>query len=138
MDCEKTEVFELSSLFLRHFRSRWGNDINKGNNYKMVILRLFVLHLLNHVRLFAVLLTVAPQVPLSMGFPRQEYWSELPFPFPGALPDSGIKAMYPGLQMDSLPLSHAEKPQRLFGSFDSYPFLPTADGMPQSHWVFNI
>ena len=35
--------------------------------------------------------TVALQVPLSMGFPRQEYWSELPFPSPGDLPDPGIK-----------------------------------------------
>ncbi|ELR60425.1 hypothetical protein M91_18992, partial [Bos mutus] len=31
------------------------------------------------------------QAPLSMGFPRQEYWSGLPFPTPGDLPDPGIK-----------------------------------------------
>ena len=35
--------------------------------------------------------TVAHQVPLSMGFPRQEYWSGLPFPSPGDLPHPGIK-----------------------------------------------
>ena len=35
--------------------------------------------------------TVACQVPLSMGFSKQEYWSELPFPTPGDLPDPGIK-----------------------------------------------
>ena len=35
--------------------------------------------------------TVARQAPLSMGFSRQEYWSGFPFPFPGDLPDSGIK-----------------------------------------------
>ena len=35
--------------------------------------------------------TVAHQAPLSMGFPRQEYWSGLPFPFPGDLPDPGFK-----------------------------------------------
>ena len=35
--------------------------------------------------------TVAHQAPLSMGFPRQEYWSGLPFPSPGHLPDPGIK-----------------------------------------------
>ena len=34
---------------------------------------------------------VACQAPLSMGFSRQEYWSELPFPSPGDLPDPGIK-----------------------------------------------
>ena len=37
--------------------------------------------------------TVAHQDPLSMGFPRREYWSELPFRSPGDLPDSGIKFM---------------------------------------------
>ena len=37
--------------------------------------------------------TVAHQALLSMGFPRQEYWSELPFPSPGDLPDPGIKPM---------------------------------------------
>ena len=46
---------------------------------------------LNHVQLFATLWTVACQAPLSMEFPRQEYWSGLPFPSPGDLPDPGIK-----------------------------------------------
>ena len=41
--------------------------------------------------------TVALQAPLPMGFPRQEYWSELPFPSPGDLPDPGIKPMFPEL-----------------------------------------
>ena len=41
--------------------------------------------LLSHVRLFGTLWTVACQALLSMGFPRQEYWSELPFPSPGPL-----------------------------------------------------
>ena len=35
--------------------------------------------------------TVAHQAPLSMGFPKQEYWSGLPFPLPGGLPDPGIE-----------------------------------------------
>ena len=37
--------------------------------------------------------TVAHQAPLPMGFPRQEYWSGLSFPFPGDLPNAGIKLM---------------------------------------------
>ena len=41
-----------------------------------------------------------------MGFSRQEYWSGLPFPPPGDLPDPGIKAMSPALQADSLPSEH--------------------------------
>ena len=45
------------------------------------------------VRLFATPWTVACQVPLSMGFPRQEYWSVLPFPPPGDLPNPGIETV---------------------------------------------
>ena len=41
--------------------------------------------------------TVACQAPLSMGFPRQEYWSGLPFPPPGDLSDPGIKPLSPAL-----------------------------------------
>ena len=41
--------------------------------------------------------TVAHQAPLSMGFPRQEYWSGLPFPSPGDLPNPGIKPTTPVL-----------------------------------------
>ena len=46
---------------------------------------------LSRVRLFATPWIVAHQAPLSMGFPRQEYWSWLPFPSTGDLPDPGIK-----------------------------------------------
>ena len=41
-----------------------------------------------------------------MGFPRQEYWSGLPFPSPGDLPDPGCQPVSPPCQADSLPLSH--------------------------------
>ena len=47
---------------------------------------------------------VACQIPLSMGFSRQEYWSALPCPPPGDLPVPGIKPSSPALQADSLPL----------------------------------
>ena len=47
--------------------------------------------------------TVAHQVPLSMGFSRQGYWSGLPFPSLGDLPNPGIKHGSPALQADSLP-----------------------------------
>ena len=45
----------------------------------------------SHVQLFVTPWTVACQAPLSVGFPRQEYWSGLPFPSPGDLPDPGIE-----------------------------------------------
>ena len=54
--------------------------------------------------------TVARQPPLSMGFPRQEYWSGLPFPFPGDLPNPGIKPASHAWQADSLSLSHLGSP----------------------------
>ena len=41
--------------------------------------------------------TVAPQAPLSTGFSREEYWSPLPFPSPGDLPDLGTEPMSPAL-----------------------------------------
>ena len=47
--------------------------------------------------------TVAHQAPLSMGFPSQQYWNELPFPSPGDLPDPGIEPWSLVLQADSLP-----------------------------------
>ena len=46
---------------------------------------------LSHVQLFATPWTVTYQAPQSMGFSRQEYWSGLPFPSPGDLPDPGMK-----------------------------------------------
>jgi len=50
---------------------------------------------LSHVQLFVTLWTKARQVPLSMEFSRQEYWSGLPFPTPGNLPNLGIKPTSP-------------------------------------------
>ena len=58
---------------------------------------------LNHVWLFAIPQTVAHQVPLSMGFSRQEYWSGLLFPSPGDLPDPGIEPRSSTLWADSSP-----------------------------------
>ena len=55
------------------------------------------------VQLFGTLWTVAHQPPLSMGSSRQGYWSGLPFPPPGHLPDPGIEPGSPALQADSLP-----------------------------------
>ena len=46
---------------------------------------------LSHVQLFATPWTVTLQAPLSVGFPRQEFWSGLPFPPPGNLPNPGIE-----------------------------------------------
>ena len=60
--------------------------------------------------------TVAHQAPLTMEFSRQEYWSGLPCPPPGDLPDPGIEPRSPTLQTDSLPLSHQGIPGRERGT----------------------
>ena len=57
---------------------------------------------LSHVRLFGTPWTVAHQAPPSMEFPRQEYWSGLPFPSPGYLPAPGIEPRSSALQVDAL------------------------------------
>ena len=51
---------------------------------------------LSHVQLFSTPWMVAQQAPLSIGFPMQEYWSGLPFPSPGDLPEPGTEPTSPG------------------------------------------
>ena len=72
-----------------------------------------VVQSLNRAQHFANPWTIACQAPLSMGFPRKEYWSRLPFPFPEDLPDPGIKPHLLCLlywQAGSLPLVPPGKP----------------------------
>ena len=64
-----------------------------------------VLSRFSHVRLFATPWTISCQAPLSVEFSRQEYWSGLPFPSAGDLPDPGTEPASPALQVDSLPNS---------------------------------
>ena len=66
--------------------------------------------LLSRIRLFATLWTVSYQASLSMGFSKQEYWSGLPFPSPGDLPDPGIEPESPTLEADALPSEPPGKP----------------------------
>ena len=66
---------------------------------------------LSRVQLFATPWTVAYQAPPSMGLSRQEYWSGLPFPSPGDLPDPGIKPRSPALEADTLTSEPPGKPK---------------------------
>ena len=68
---------------------------------------------LSRVRLFATPWTVAHQAPPSMRFSRKEYWSGLPFPSPGDLPDPGIEPRSPALQADALTSEPPGKPRML-------------------------
>ena len=66
---------------------------------------------LSRVRFFATPWTVARHAPLSMGFSKQEYWSGLPFPSPGDLPNPGIKSGSSALQADALSSEPPRKPE---------------------------
>ena len=74
---------------------------------------LVVVYSLSCVQLFTTPWITACQALLSMGFSRQEYWSGLPFPPPGDLPNSGIEPRSPALQADSLPTKLQGSPSSL-------------------------
>ena len=69
-----------------------------------------IVHVCSCVKVFAILWTIACQVPLSMGFFRQEHWSGLPFPPSGYLSDPGIKSLSAALLAGSLPAELLRKP----------------------------
>ena len=83
------------------------------------------------ILLFATLWTVAHQAPLSIGFSRQEYWSGLPLPSPGDLPNPGIEPGSPTLQADVLASEPLGKPHRC----PVYKFFSTVFlGSVYVHW----
>ena len=77
--------------------------------YAKSLLLLLLLSHFSRVQIFVTPRTVAHQARLSMGFSKKEYWSVLPFPFPGDLPDPGIEPGSPALWADS---SLSEPPDR--------------------------
>ena len=83
---------------------------------------MFLCELLSRVRLCVTLWTVDSQAPLSMGFSRQEYWSGLPLPSPGDLPDPGIQPGSPALQADSF----QSEPLDLCLSPDKEDYMPSS------------
>ena len=85
-------------------------------NYLTLILDAFVLSCFSCFCLFVTPRTVARLAPLSMGFPRQEYWRELPFPFTGDLPNQRTEPRSPSWLADFLP---SEPPGKLCKITDS-------------------
>ena len=102
----RTSVFPASE---KDTWPKWANEAPEWNHgEKVCLLRLGWgreqcramakwVKSLSHIRLFATPWTIAYQVPPSMGFSRQEYWSGLPFPSPGDLPYAGIEPRSPTL-----------------------------------------
>ena len=88
-------------LVLTDIENAWRHSYCPQGVYS--ITRKLKVKLLSNVQLFVTPWAVAYQAPLSMGFSRQEYWSGLPFPSPGDLPDPGIEPGSPTLQADTWP-----------------------------------
>ena len=72
--------------------------------------------------------TVAYQVPLSVGFSRQYYWSGLPFPLPGDLPNPGIEPGSPALRADALPSEPPGKKREVKGLLNE---VEIPQGLPE-------
>ena len=105
----------------RELGQRCWNQVMWGSRVRLLWLSAHACCHFSCVRLFAIPRTVAHQAPLSMGFPRQDYWSGLPFPSPGDLPNPGIEPRLLCLlrwQRGSLPLA---PPGRRFAIFTSVP-----------------
>ena len=105
---------------------QWHLDYNGVPSHKVLVERC-VCQLLSCVLLFAALWSVTCPAPLSMVFSRQEYWSGVPFPAPGNIPNPGIEPTcllcLLHWQMDSLPLVPPGKPI-------------SWDGVGQTLWLF--
>ena len=90
--------------------------MNLGGKYHLACIMKVKMKSLSCVQLFATSWTISYQAPLSMQFSRQEYWSGLPFPFPGDLPNVGIEHVSLCLLhclADSLPLGHLGRKRHL-------------------------
>ena len=86
-----------SGSCMERVRRLQGTYQEKGKEKTWEVQKAHKVKLLSSVRLFATPWTVAYQAPPSMGFSRQEFWSGLPFPSPGDLPDPGIEPRSPTL-----------------------------------------
>ena len=79
---------------------------NQNNNTEKIKPQKGEVKLLSCVRLFAIPWTISYQAPPSMKFSRQEYWSGLPFPSPGDLPNQGLNPDLPHCGQTLYRLSH--------------------------------
>ena len=101
-------IFAISVSLAPAREGSWGLTFSQADCQGSLPMHVCMLSRFSHVCLFATPWTAACQAPLSMGFSRQEYWSGLPCPPPGDLPDPGIEPMSLCLlhwQAGSLPLA---------------------------------
>ena len=93
----KTKTAYLNLVFLELIKLGEIKNLPKSSKKCVCVCQSF-----SRVQIFASPCTVACQIPLSMDFSRQEYWSGQPFPYPGDLPDLGTELVSPALQAGSL------------------------------------
>ena len=110
---------------LKKKKKNWAHKESvtyQGHKLANACLRFLTLKVksLSRVRLFVTPWTVAYQSSLSMGFSRQEYWSGLPFPSPGDLPDPGIEPRSPALDADALTSEPPGKPKIIIIHLPTY------------------
>ena len=104
----KMEIFRFNSIYFTGW-FQGSNEFIHVNHLELAWYRVSSQYQrkvksLSHVQLVVTLWTIAYQAALSMGFSRQGYWSGLPFPSPGDLPNPGIESRSPTtLQADALP-----------------------------------
>jgi len=107
----KEDTQPVKKHIKRHFTKEDTQTVRKHMKRRAASLAIVhVCQSLGCVQPFATPWTVAHQAPLSMEFSRQEYWSGLPCPSPGDLPNPGIKPRSPALQAESLSFELPRKP----------------------------
>ena len=109
---------EVACIYQKKEFELYIHYISSSLTHLLMCVCVCVFESLSCVWLFATPWTVAHQAPLPMEFSRQEYWSGLPFPPPGDLPNSGIKPGSPALQVDFF-LSSEPLGKPLTGIFSS-------------------
>ena len=97
----------LQSMGSPRVRHIWATDLNWNEEHRLWGLLSFCCCLVTKLSDSL----VSCQVPLSMGFPRHESWSSLPFPLQGIFPTQGLNTSLLHWQMDCLPLSHQRSPK---------------------------
>ena len=99
--CGPNDLAKLKEDYVTPLCHKLQSKIHASESERLWPFPCLKVKLLSHVQLFVTPWTVACQAPPSMGFSRQEYWSELPFPSPEDLPNPGIEPGSPTLQADS-------------------------------------
>ena len=113
ISCSSTPSYWQTQVLVRNLLF---SSFSRSFHWQVYSVCVLVAQSCPRVQLFVTPWTVAYQALLSMEFSRQEYWSGLPCPSPGNLPNPGIESRSPSLQADSLPSKPPGKPKQTFST----------------------